>query len=631
MPPKKRKASASVEKSEAAPTKKLTKKELRAQAILRAKQSMQADKERVESVKAKKQQEAGAETRPSKRRKVQPVEEKKKVEKKKPASPKKKAATPKKKAATPKKKAAASPKKSPKTKSAKVATASNADVAAGTPKAQVPLQPMPTGIASPPYNGQISPAMMTQYMMSQQGGRPVSSMAYGNPYMMQQQAYGGGYAYGAPTYASSSSMQVPVQPKVQPPAKAKSPAKPRKKTVRKKAVKAPPPTASLEMQISQQAMANCAAASKNQPPPYGALEAFQPSSHQEIDEEPIVVDSEGGPNRKKTWGRRLIAVIAGTVLIYFFMDNSSLYSPGAYSLSDEPPCFTDTKLVYDENGEITSVCPDGAPCPTGGVCENGVLVDCTSSFYHVSENKGGCILSKDTNETLSTMMTILEEWTVEKKCQLLSYGKAMPLFEYSEVQLVNPVELATNPLDLSILETEFLVEQRENGIYLGLKKAPKLPFTCLIGSLIKSSFENFGGFLLSCFFALIVLIGSCFEAYPIASLVVLVIALIVRRIQKYRNYRSKLKQDIAQVREMTYNLLQEAPESHVVLHVRDEISMDLYPSSRSQRQYLAKEVWPRVVPDIYGDNRVRKSSKVIEGKPRDVWQWVAAASAKKRQ
>ena len=81
MPPKKRKASASVEKSEAAPTKKLTKKELRAQAILRAKQSMQADKERVESVKAKKQQEAEAETRPSKRRKVQPVEEKKKVEK----------------------------------------------------------------------------------------------------------------------------------------------------------------------------------------------------------------------------------------------------------------------------------------------------------------------------------------------------------------------------------------------------------------------------------------------------------------------------------------------------------------------------------------------------------------------
>jgi hypothetical protein len=59
--------------------------------------------------------------------------------------------------------------------------------------------------------------------------------------------------------------------------------------------------------------------------------------------------------------------------------------------------------------------------------------------------------------------------------------------------------------------------------------------------------------------------------------------------------------------------------------------MSLFPDSKKQRMYIQKQVWPRVVPDLLQDNRVRKSTKVMEGNPRDVWQWVAAPlSAKKK-
>ena len=80
MPPKKRKASESIEAEDSSPKRKLTKKELREQAIQRAKQSMQKDKERVEATKAKKlqpKQETSTTEHPrAKRRKVDTPEKK---------------------------------------------------------------------------------------------------------------------------------------------------------------------------------------------------------------------------------------------------------------------------------------------------------------------------------------------------------------------------------------------------------------------------------------------------------------------------------------------------------------------------------------------------------------------------
>ena len=62
---------------------------------------------------------------------------------------------------------------------------------------------------------------------------------------------------------------------------------------------------------------------------------------------------------------------------------------------------------------------------------------------------------------------------------------------------------------------------------------------------------------------------------------------------------------------------------HIVLHIRDGIAMQLYPHSRKERQSLINEIWPKIVNMVQYDTRVRKTKKMVDGKPRDVWQWVA--------
>jgi hypothetical protein len=126
------------------------------------------------------------------------------------------------------------------------------------------------------------------------------------------------------------------------------------------------------------------------------------------------------------------------------------------------------------------------------------------------------------------------------------------------------------------------------------------------------------------------MVWACFNAYPFASLVGLLVVFIVKSGREFQRYRSKLVRDIAEARQMVYTVLKQSPsESHIVLHIRDELAMTLFPNGKSQRRYLIKDVWPRLVPDFQQDNRVRKSKKVIGGKPRDVWQWVASAKKKK--
>jgi hypothetical protein len=195
------------------------------------------------------------------------------------------------------------------------------------------------------------------------------------------------------------------------------------------------------------------------------------------------------------------------------------------------------------------------------------------------------------------------------------------------------MDLATNPLEMSILENEFITEHRDDGLYIGLSEdyPLRVPLWCRVTKFVKGALGFFGSLFVVWFHSLLSVMYACLSAYPIFSLVGLVVLLIVKRGRDYRAYRSKLVRDIAQVRLMTYELLQEnSSQAHVALHIRDEIAMTRYPDSKLERQYLIKDVWPRVVPDFQQDNRVRKSKKVIEGKPRDVWQWVAAASTKKK-
>ena len=689
MPPKKQKVSDSVDANDdTKPKRKLTKKQLREQAMARAKASMEADKAKVKAVKkgkmtasqkkaAEPEEEEQQPTPAKKRRKVEKTTSSKHTPS---ASSKKKAreeAIQRAKEWAAQDKEELEKKKSPEAKKTRTVGKTAAPKAAGA-SPQIQPRPPPQGmVGSPPkaaYTGQMNPAMIHQYMQG---------MGYGaNPYMMQQQPYAGGFpgpaqfagAYGSPNYMGMAQQQ--VHPAPVPPAAPPVAASAAKKSFRKRTpanVAAPPkasapdkddddddmplpPATTLEMQISQQVLANVSAHVRNLPephtaPPPAAFQGAHADDDEEeeiIDEEPIVMDAEEedfsstATRKKSIWGKGLLGAIIVGVLSYFLMvDEGSLHSPltqpqmEMVNLVDPPPCFENTKPVYEsETGEILSACnAGGAPCPDWGVCEGGELVQCRSKFHQVSANKAGCILSTQTNQTIDTITDLLEAWTEEELCSLDTFEK-YPMFAYSKVQLASPNEVAVNTLTQSILETAFVTERRGDGLHLGLAYDLELPFLCRMSSTFKLALAAIGSLFIVAFHSLLSFLLSLgwntVSTYPLISLIGLVVVVIVKRIRNYRAYRSKLVCDIAQARQMAYEFLQNYnTQSHVVLHIRDEIAMNLYPYSNAKRQYLIHDVWPRLIPDLKADNRIRKSTKVMEGKPRDVWQWVAVASTKK--
>jgi hypothetical protein len=396
-------------------------------------------------------------------------------------------------------------------------------------------------------------------------------------------------------------------------------------------------------------MANVAASINNQATPYNipppeAFTTIQGADEEEEeehfeDEQPIIVDDEDTPydvapvrKRFSSSTRNVLGAVFVVIISYFLMQVGGPppeYSkPQLTSFGGEPPCFFDFPPL--RGGAVPPCGDDGVPCPEGGICRHGKLIDCPSSFYQISEFKGECVLTERSTDTLASLTELLHEWSVGEQC---GWGSLPMLFKYSKLQLAKPMDLATNPLEISILENEFITEHRDDGLYIGLSEdyPLRVPLWCRVTKFVKGALGFFGSLFVVWFHSLLSVMYACLSAYPIFSLVGLVVLLIVKRGRDYRAYRSKLVRDIAQVRLMTYELLQEnSSQAHVALHIRDEIAMTRYPDSKLERQYLIKDVWPRVVPDFQQDNRVRKSKKVIEGKPRDVWQWVAAASTKKK-
>lgn len=654
MPPRKRKA-ASLAEADEEPKPKMSKKEARELAKRRARLSMQKDKEKVEALKAKKEaSKAEPEfTSPKKRRKIS---DGKKAPSTKKVSPKKTQTT------TPKATSSAKPASTKETAVASNPPPATAPTASTVPSGQQSLSPMNYQT----QNAGISAPAMSQYMMQQrqniqQEGQPQQWNPYTYPYLMaQHHAYNAPLAYGYNNYCTHMQQvqfpgmtsptnyypyqQPPVQasnltpPKVQAttatiPKSSPSKAKPKKKSPKaskatkrspkaKDTISVPPP--SLEMQISQQVMENVEAAVRNKPTPHTMppSAAFQNGVAEEvttIDKDIDLIDEEE-PKKKSSFSRRVpFAIIVG-ILSYFLM-------PGNDGVvSSTPPCFMDN-VATNESGEVLSSCieGDGVPCPEGGVCKDGKLVDCSSKYFEVSENEADCVLTESSMASVNSLQEKLEELSVKDGCTT-----EMPLFDYSEIQLSDPSVLATNSLEWSILESKFKTELRDGIIYIGLPDDYDLNLSakCKTILMVKALLGAIGGFLVFAGQILIMASIETITTHPVASIIGLLVAFLIKRIMKYRSYRSQLVKDVDNVRKAAYDYLEEHPNNvHVVLHVRDHIVMK---QPKSQRLYFTKEVWPCVIPDFKYDNRIRKSTRVIDGAPRDHWQWVAASSTKKK-
>jgi hypothetical protein len=393
-------------------------------------------------------------------------------------------------------------------------------------------------------------------------------------------------------------------------------------------------------------MQNLTAAEKNQPtphtePPLGVFnnEDSDKGAEEEveIDDEPIMIDDEVEEDdietthgsSKQIRGTGLLGTLAVAIITYLILPDPS-------EMDIAPPsgathCFIDNYPV-DENGHIVSSCTeeDGVVCPDDGVCKYGKLVECPSKHYQISENSDKCVLTDTSIRSIVYIQELLEDRTLNKAGCFLGSSE-IPLFDYKEIQLSNPMVLATNPLEFSILETEFATERREGSLFIGLQSDHKLklPLWCGLAEMMTYSFGAVGRLCLVGLHLGLAMSYEIFVAYPFPSVIVLLVALLLKKIFDYRAYRSKLVQDVAEVRQMAYDYLEDASgEAHIVLHVRDHIVMNNF--SKSKRKYLIKDVWPRVIPDFKCDNRVRKLTRVIEGQTRDAWQWVAAVSAKKK-
>ncbi|KAL3944539.1 MAG: hypothetical protein SGBAC_001359 [Bacillariaceae sp.] len=562
MPRGKRKASdMDSEDHEDETPRKMTKREKRAAAIARAKQAMETDKKKVESLKAKK------EGRPT-------PEAKKPAEKKARSTPVKQSAR-------------SSPVKRSPRKSAAASDDEMEDVKpAAAVKRQVQIQPTVSKMTSPPRRANLSNPI-------------VAAAAPPSPEDEDD---------------DDDDDEMP-----------------------------PPPMASLEAQISRQVLDNMTATQHNKPtphtqPPPAAFDNPPEVDGDEVeefvhDENPIVIDDEYAEVTSKAFftTRRLFLILAVAIVGYFVMQDDVMDETEGATALVGAPCFKDNVMVDPETGVINSCANNGGvECPDGGTCKFGKLVECIGKHHEVSEIKDDCVLNSVSKLKVAAIQDVLEAITLQGGCHISA--DAYPMFPYKDIQLANPLVIANDPLEVSILENEFNV-QRNNGImHIGLKSDYKLrtPVHCLATSAVAYVLGVVGSMMLAAFHFFLALVLELFREYPIPCSIALFVIFVLRRILQYRSYRKQLADDVSEIRQFAYDYLEDSPdESHLVLHVRDHIVMKIYP--KNKRSYLKKDVWPRVVPDFKSDNRIRKSTRIVEGQPRDSWQWVAAVTPGKKK
>lgn len=169
--------------------------------------------------------------------------------------------------------------------------------------------------------------------------------------------------------------------------------------------------------------------------------------------------------------------------------------------------------------------------------------------------------------------------------------------------------------------------------------ALRLPFRCRVGdyvrATIKSALRSVGNLSWTFVSYASRLVWAFTSAYPLISLILFLGVLLVHQVQAFQKRRAQLVRDVATMRDNAFMyLMDHSDAAHAVLHLPDGLVADLVADqdvlqgARRQRQYWNTQVWPRVVPQLIPDNRVKKSQRIEAGtgKRRDYWQWVAATA-----
>ena len=401
---------------------------------------------------------------------------------------------------------------------------------------------------------------------------------------------------------------------------------------------APTPTR-LQQQISHQVLENAKATFKGEALPYpqASPEAqnYDPAQDEVdggvVDEEPMVVDEMGddaeadytsSSNHSNNHKLYLVALVP-LVVLYLLTGSWPVLPTTDTTSSDDLPCFL--------GGGYEGCSSTGVPCPDGGICLYGKLFDCEDAVhYSIAPDQRSCELNEATQATLDFLETKITSLTAQVKCKECCDSHPMPRFDYQQ-ELVQqfPDELAHQGItkDMLLATQKFVLEQEEETgrTMIGLPEGTPvaLPWSCKMQQFLSS----IGSLLVVVLHTLSLYAWSCVSAYPLTSLIGLGIVLLVKARRDRLERRRKLIQETSHVRDSVYSILQgNAFVAHQVLHVRDQIGMELYPYSNTKRHGLFQTVWPRVVAQVAQDNRIAKSQVVNGSVIRDQWQWVAATT-----
>jgi hypothetical protein len=307
-----------------------------------------------------------------------------------------------------------------------------------------------------------------------------------------------------------------------------------------------------------------------------------------------------------------------------------------------PPCFHSHPQEEDEEVGNCDRFKGWKPCPDRGLCSGGELRSCETVYHDVSKSLDHCILSAASNETLAKVEKVLAGWTVEQTCKLEGCAHALknpdsiaPFFDISVVtDAVNVSESALRVL-ISYWSDVIQVGSGKDGEFIvGLtddyvEHKLVVPTLCYMGlwlvwfmELVVTSF--LGATHWASGWALILTIR-----FPLVTIMVVLILYGIYAFRKHRRQRQQLKQDVANIRQLAYGkLMEDVSKEFIVIFLRDEVAMDEWPTSKSNRAHIINKVWPRVVADVKHDNRVKKSTTLVQGTRRDVWQWTASTKKK---
>jgi len=170
----------------------------------------------------------------------------------------------------------------------------------------------------------------------------------------------------------------------------------------------------------------------------------------------------------------------------------------------------------------------------------------------------------------------------------------------------------------------------ENYVNKNLPISASCYFRLLVWDMIKITFVFLSHILRS---AIHFIYEMCISS-PLMAILCAIIIYIYIWISKRRKLVFEMRNDVRNLRQIaTDKLILDCNEGegYAALHLRDEITHELFPDKCQERNHLMFKVWPKVVNEIRADNRVHKTNKSVGGKGLEWWEWISDASRNNRR